>query len=46
MKSIFSMQINFKVSKKFTSTRGIKVSYKFEIIIINGHNQACSNYSK
>ena len=28
------------------NTLGIKVSYKFNIIIINGHDQAFSNYSK
>ena len=28
------------------NTLGIKVSYKFNIIIINGHDQSLSNYSK
>ena len=28
------------------NTLGIKASYKFNIIIINGHDQALSNYSK
>ena len=35
-------------SKLYFNTFGIKVSYKFDIIIIviNGHDQAFSNYSK
>ena len=32
--------------KLYSYTFGIKVSYKFDIIIINGHDQAFSNYSK
>ena len=32
--------------KVYFSTLGIKVSYKFHTIIINGHDQAFSNYSK
>ena len=31
--------------KVYFDTLGIKVSYKVNIIIINGHNQAFSNYS-
>ena len=32
--------------KVYFNTLGIKVSYKVNIIIINGHDQAFSNYSK
>ena len=32
--------------KVYFNTLGIKVSYKVDIIIINGHDQAFSNYSK
>ena len=32
--------------KVYFSTLDIKVSYKVDIIIINGHDQAFSNYSK
>ena len=32
--------------KYYFNTLGIKVSYKVDIIIINGHDQAFSNYSK
>ena len=32
--------------KVYFITLGIKVSYKVDIIIINGHDQAFSNYSK
>ena len=32
--------------KLYFNTLGIKVFYKFDIIIINGHDQAFSNYSK
>ena len=32
--------------KVYFSTLGIKVSYKVDIIIINWHDQAFSNYSK
>ena len=32
--------------KAYINTLGIKVSYKVDIIIINGHDQAFSNYSK
>ena len=32
--------------KVYFNTLGIKVSYKVDIIIINGHDQTFSNYSK
>ena len=32
--------------KVYFNLFGIKVSYKVDIIIINGHDQAFSNYSK
>ena len=32
--------------KVYFNTLGIKFSYKADIIIINGHDQAFSNYSK
>ena len=32
--------------KVYFNFLGIKVSYKVDIIIINGHDQAFSNYSK
>ena len=32
--------------KYYFNTLSIKVSYKVDIIIINGHDQAFSNYSK
>ena len=32
--------------KVYFNTSGIKVSYKVGIIIINGHDQTFSNYSK
>ena len=34
------------ILKVFFNILGIKVSYKVDIIIINGHYQALSNYSK
>ena len=42
LKLIFCMQ-SFQV---YFNTLSIKVSYKVDIIIINGHDQAFSNYSK
>ena len=32
--------------KVYFSTLGVKVSYKVDVIIINGHDQALSHYSK
>ena len=35
-----------KFLKVFFNTLGINVSYKVDVIIINGHDQTFSNYSK